>query len=135
MSAPTVPTTVAVAAPKPRAQPTRVQLHMSVVLSILDHHARRNASTVSRSDRVVGTLWGVQSGGIVEITGSYAVPHVEKDKEVSLGKEFNSNMKALYAKTNPGEYVVGESSFFIAIKEVETDKLHAFRLVCHFNNS
>jgi len=103
---------VAVAGPKPRILTTRIQLHMSVVLSILDHHMRRNASSPSRADRVIGTLLGVQlGGGLIEVTGSYPVPHVEKDKEVAVGKDFNRQMKALHARSNPGEQVVGEFFF------------------------
>jgi translation initiation factor 3 subunit F len=95
-------------APKSRALTTKVQLHMSVVLSILDHHMRRNASSTTRSDRVIGTLLGVQlGGGLIEITGSYPVPHVEKDKEVAVGKDFNRQMKALHARSSPGEQIVG----------------------------
>jgi hypothetical protein len=96
-------------ATKSRALTTKVQVHMSVVLSILDQHMRRNAASVSRNERVIGTLLGVQlGGGLIEITGSYPVPHVEKDKEVAVGKDFNRQMKALHAKSNPGEQVVGK---------------------------
>ena len=70
---------------------------------------RRNASSATRTDRVIGTLLGVQlGGGLIEITGSYPVPHVEKDKEVAVGKDFNRQMKALHAKSSPGEQVVGK---------------------------
>ena len=81
---------------------------MSAILTILDSHVRRNATSATKSDRVIGTLIGTQlGGGIVEITNAYMVPHVEKDKEVAVGKEFNKQMKALYARSHPGEQVVG----------------------------
>lgn len=87
---------------------TKIQLHMSVVLSILDHHMRRNAGP-SKVHRVIGTLFGVHiGGGLIEITGAYPVPHIEKDKEVAVGKDFNKQMKVLYSKSNPGEQVVGK---------------------------
>lgn len=100
----------AAAVVKPRVLSTRIQVHMSVVLSILDHHMKRNASATARNERVIGTLLGVQlGGGLIEVTGSYPVPHVEKDKEVAVGKDFNRQMRALFAKSNPGEQVVGKS--------------------------
>jgi len=93
---------------KPKSTNPRVQLHMAVVLGILDHHFRRNSTSPTRTERVIGTLIGVQvGGGLIEITGSFPVPHVEKDKEVAVGKDFNRQMKALYAKSNPGEVIVG----------------------------
>lgn len=92
---------------KVRILTSRVQVHMSVVLSILDHQMRRNASN-TKSDRVIGTLLGVHlGGGLIEVTGSFPVPHVEKEKEVAIGKDFNRQMKALYSKSHPGEIVVG----------------------------
>lgn len=100
----------ALAVPKAsKSLTTKVQVHMAVVLGILDHHLRRNATSVTKAERVIGTLIGVHlGGGLIEITGSYPVPHEDKDKAVAIGKEYNRKMKALYAKSHTGEQVVGE---------------------------
>lgn len=104
VAATAAPAAAAAAAAAASSTPQRAQVHASVVLSIVDHHMRKPQG----SHRVIGTLLGVSHGnGVVEITSSYAVPHVEKDSEVAIGKEFNSKMKQLFAKSHPGEQVVG----------------------------
>lgn len=80
---------------------------MSVVLSILDHHMRKNAT----SSRVIGTLFGVSLGeGVIEVTTCYPVPHVEKRREVAIGKDFNRQIEDASCEINPGEFVVGKKS-------------------------
>ena len=106
-------TSVLATSTKAKSLTTKVQLHMSAVLSILDSHMRRNLTTGNKSERVIGTLLGAYSaGGVVEITSAYIVPHVEKDKEVAVGKDYNKQMKTLHAKSHPGDQVVG--AFYIA---------------------
>ena len=51
---------------------TSVNVHPLVLLSILDHHIRRDAS----QDRVIGALLGtVGPGGVVEVTDAFGVHH------------------------------------------------------------
>lgn len=50
-----------------------------VLFSILDHYLRRPEN----QKRVIGTLLGTVSANVVEITNSFAVPHLEKNDEVS----------------------------------------------------
>jgi len=82
-----------------------VRVEPSVVLGVLEIFLRRNAG----SERVVGTLLGQQSGRVVEVTSCYAVPSVEREGvgEVALAKDYNRQMRALMARSNPGEVVVG----------------------------
>eukprot|EP00559_Dactyliosolen_fragilissimus_P001117 CAMPEP_0184862302 /NCGR_PEP_ID=MMETSP0580-20130426/6774_1 /TAXON_ID=1118495 /ORGANISM="Dactyliosolen fragilissimus" /LENGTH=357 /DNA_ID=CAMNT_0027360089 /DNA_START=544 /DNA_END=1617 /DNA_ORIENTATION=- len=85
-----------------------VLVHPIVLLSILDHHARRQEG----SGRVIGTLLGRRDGDKVEITNCFAVPHAEEGTyesgfDVSIGKVFNQQMLALHLRTNRTETVMG----------------------------
>lgn len=81
-----------------------VVVHPLVLLSVLDHHTRRQES----SGRVIGTLLGRRDGDKVEVTNCFAVPHVERgDEEVAIGKDFNRQMLALHLRANRNETVVG----------------------------
>ena len=88
---------------------TRVEVHPLVLLSILDHHTRRQES----SGRVIGTLLGRKTtgegggSGKMEITNCFAVPHAERGDEVAIGKDFNRQMLALHLRANRKEKVIG----------------------------
>jgi len=59
---------------------TSCHIHPVVVMSILDHYARKSKN----GERVIGTLLGLTTAeGIVEIRSSFPVPHSEGE-EVSL---------------------------------------------------
>jgi len=83
--------------------PTSVTVHPLVLLSVLDHHTRRQEA----EGRVIGTLLGRREGSKVEVTNCFAVPHAERGDEVAIGKDFNKQMLALHLKSNPKEVVVG----------------------------
>lgn len=83
--------------------PTSVTVHSLVLLSVLDHHTRRQEA----DGRVIGTLLGRRDGTKVEVTNCFAVPHAERGDEVAIGKDFNKQMLALHLKSNPKEVVVG----------------------------
>jgi len=74
-----------------------------VLLSVLDHHTRRQEG----AGRVIGTLLGRRDGDKVEITNCFAVPHAERGDEVAIGKDFNRQMLALHLRANRNETVVG----------------------------
>lgn len=80
-----------------------VEVHPLVILSVLDHHTRRNEGV----DRVIGTLLGRRDGDKVEVTNSFAVPHAERGDEVAIGKDFNRQMLGLHLRSNRRESVVG----------------------------
>mmetsp|Transcript_19153 Transcript_19153/g.28340 ORF Transcript_19153/g.28340 Transcript_19153/m.28340 type:complete len:318 (-) Transcript_19153:121-1074(-) len=80
-----------------------VVVHPLVLLSILDHHTRRQEG----AGRVIGTLLGRRDGDKVEVTNCFAVPHAERDEEVAIGKDFNRQMLALHLRANRNETVVG----------------------------
>merc|ERR1719445_1697133 len=80
-----------------------IEVHPMVILSVLDHHTRRNEG----AGRVIGTLLGRRDGDRVEITNAFAVPHAERGDEVAIGKDFNRQMLALHLRANHNETVVG----------------------------
>lgn len=81
-----------------------VIVHPLVLLHILDHHTRRQDT----AGRVIGTLLGRKlDAHTVEVTNCFAVPHVERDDELAIGKDFNKNMLSLYMRSNRKEVVVG----------------------------
>jgi len=80
-----------------------VVVHPLVLLSVLDHHTRRQEGQL----RVIGTLLGRRDGDKVEVTNCFAVPHAERGSEVAIGKDFNRQMLALHLRANKNETVVG----------------------------
>ena len=86
---------------------TVVHVHPLVLLSILDHHTRRQEG----AGRVIGTLLGQRStdgnSSIIHVTNCFAVPHAEHGEEVAIGKDFNRQMLSLHARANRKDVVVG----------------------------
>lgn len=94
----------AAASASPEALPvSKVNVHPLVLLSVLDHHTRRQEG----AGRVIGTLLGKRDGDTVEVTNAFAVPHAERGEEVAIGKDFNRQMLSLHLRANPRETVVG----------------------------
>ena len=81
------------------------KIHPLIIFSILDRYLRRSEG----QERVIGTLLGhIHENGAVEITNCFPVPHVVQEGEVAVGKEFYTQMAALYDSVNPKkEKVVG----------------------------
>ena len=52
-------------------------MHPLVLLSILDHHIRREGS----QDRVIGALLGTVANGVVEVTDAFGVHHSLKGRD------------------------------------------------------
>lgn len=98
---------------------TSVEVHPLVLLSVLDHHTRRQEG----AGRVIGTLLGSKdaTSGRVEITNCFAVPHAERGDEVAIGKDFNRQMMALHMKANRKEMVVGWYATALPVEEEEDD--------------
>jgi translation initiation factor 3 subunit F len=82
---------------------TEVKLHPVVVLQVLDRALRRAEGQA----RVIGTLLGRVEAGVAEVTGSFAVPHLENGDEVAVGRDFHAHMYELHQRVNEGEVVVG----------------------------
>mmetsp|Transcript_15975 Transcript_15975/g.24891 ORF Transcript_15975/g.24891 Transcript_15975/m.24891 type:complete len:327 (+) Transcript_15975:78-1058(+) len=80
-----------------------VSVHPLVLLSVLDHHTRRQEP----NGRVIGTLLGKREGNNVTITNCFAVPHAERGDEVAIGKDFNRQMLSLHLLASKHETVVG----------------------------
>jgi translation initiation factor 3 subunit F len=67
---------------------------------------------------VIGTLLGTRAaegGGIVEVTGAYAVLHSETDELVAVDKEYHRGMLELAQRTSPREVIVGWCVFLCSI--------------------
>jgi translation initiation factor 3 subunit F len=85
--------------------PLRVTVNPVTLMSILDHFSRRNQAS---DKRVIGTLLGVLvNNKVTEITSSYAIPHLERENEIKIGKEIHKQLRALHQKSSPNEVVVG----------------------------
>jgi translation initiation factor 3 subunit F len=80
-----------------------VNLNPVVLFSVLDHYMRR----VEGQKRVIGTLMGTVVDGVVRVEYCFPVPHLEKDGEVAVGKDFNKDMLALQQKCLEELVVVG----------------------------
>ncbi|THU49138.1 hypothetical protein C4D60_Mb06t06400 [Musa balbisiana] len=87
----------------PSSPVVSARLHPVVLFSICDCYVRRP----DQADRVIGTLLGTVSGGVVEIKNSYAVPHNESADQVALDVEYHRNMYISHLKVNPKEVLVG----------------------------
>ena len=57
-----------------------VKVHPVVLLQVCDAFIRRN----EKQDRVIGTLLGVATDGVVQVNRCYAVPHNESADQVCV---------------------------------------------------
>lgn len=80
-----------------------VRVHPLVVFQILDRAQRR----AEDQERVIGSLLGRVENGVAEITGSFAVPHLESQDEVAVGKDFHTQMYELHQRINENEVLLG----------------------------
>jgi translation initiation factor 3 subunit F len=79
-----------------------VKVHPLVLFNIVDHYSRRGDGL----PRVVGTLLGQYNDGIVNISNSYAVVHVERPK-LLFGTPSNQAMYKMHKAVNPSEVMLG----------------------------
>eukprot|EP00940_MAST-03C_sp_MAST-3C-sp2_P003432 g3432.t1 len=83
-----------------------VEVHPVVLLTIIDHFTRRG----DEHGRVIGTLIGRKSKGLIEITNCYPVPHTENSKRghmVKVDVNTNSKFYDLHKQANKTEEIVG----------------------------
>jgi len=78
-----------------------VNVHPVVLFSILEQHLRRE----EEESRVIGTLLGSVSGGVLEITNCFGVPFHES--EVQIKTPAAAESLALHRQMNPCEALVG----------------------------
>jgi len=78
-------------------------VHPVTLFTAVDSFERRSED----AKRVVGTLLGTFSNGIVEVTNCFTVPHIETQEEVAFDKEYANSMLELYRDANPSEDIVG----------------------------
>jgi len=79
------------------------KVHPAVVFTILDHHSRRKEG----QERVIGTLLGTTTDGVVEVTNCFPVPHNENEEQVAVDMEFHHTMFKLHKQVNSREEIVG----------------------------
>ena len=91
--------------------PSAVDLHPTVLLSVLDHWKRVIGTTSSPKQRVIGVLLGTTNPDLtVNVTNSFAVPFEEDEsnKEIwFLDHNYLENMFALFKKVTFKERIVG----------------------------
>lgn len=83
----------------------RVEVSPIVLFSIVSNYVRRDAD----QQRVIGTLLGRVNNAdmVIEVTGSFPVPHNETEEQVAVDMEFHKQMCELHAQTNSKEVIVG----------------------------
>ncbi|KAK9473956.1 maintenance of mitochondrial structure and function-domain-containing protein [Dipodascopsis tothii] len=84
-----------------------VTLAPLVLLSVVDHYNRTVKGT---KKRVVGVLLGQNTGAVVSVTNSFAVPFEEDDKDPSvwfLDHNYVENMNDMFKKVNAREKLIG----------------------------
>jgi translation initiation factor 3 subunit F len=80
-----------------------VRVHPVVVFTICDAYIRRNEN----QERVIGTLLGTISDGVVDIKNCYAVPHSESNDQVAVDVVHHQTMAELQKRVNSSERIVG----------------------------
>ncbi|PLB39208.1 proteasome regulatory particle lid subunit RPN8 [Aspergillus candidus] len=78
-----------------------------VLLSVADHYGRSAKGT---RKRVVGVLLGENSGNVVRVSNSFAVPFEEDEKDPSvwfLDHNFVESMRDMFKKINAREKLIG----------------------------
>ncbi|ORX36129.1 Mov34-domain-containing protein [Kockovaella imperatae] len=87
--------------------PSVINIHPSVLASILTHHSRKPSE--SSTPRVIGTLMGTrsESGAEVEVRTSFALPHSEDENQIAFDMEFLMEMVDLLNKNGTKEVIVG----------------------------
>ena len=81
----------------------QVYVHPVALFTIVDSYERRNED----ARRVVGTLLGTSSNGIVEIRSCFTVPHIETQEEVELYETLCAIWYNLYNLKNTKNTHVG----------------------------
>lgn len=91
----------------PSRSPTLINVHPSVIASILTHHSRRPED--SDAPRVIGTLMGTrsESGQEIDVRSCFAVPHSETKEQIAVDMPFQQAMQDLLNKNGTKEQIVG----------------------------
>jgi hypothetical protein len=85
-----------------------VRVHPVVLFTICDAYIRRSEN----QDRVIGTLLGTISDGVVEIRDCYAVPHSESNDQVRISLTLSAAALCMCTSIAPVHYSL-ESLFFL----------------------
>eukprot|EP00775_Hariotina_reticulata_P007183 gene7183-7397_t len=80
-----------------------VKVHPVVLLQICDAYVRRN----DKQERVIGTLLGSATEGIVNVSRCYVVPHNESADQVAVDIVHHRTMHELHQRVAPSQAIVG----------------------------
>ncbi|WIA19955.1 hypothetical protein OEZ85_005837 [Tetradesmus obliquus] len=80
-----------------------VKVHPVVLLQICDAYIRRN----DKQDRVIGTLLGTATEGVVTVSRCYVVPHTESADQVAVDIVHHKTMHELHQRVAPSQIIVG----------------------------
>lgn len=82
----------------------KVKISPVVLVSILDHHMRRQPAL----NYVVGTLLGyINEAGEIEVRNCFGILHKEQDDKVLLDLEYQKSMLDLHQKVNSKDFIIG----------------------------
>jgi translation initiation factor 3 subunit F len=87
-----------------------VKVHPVALFSILDAYLRKGKD----KQRVMGSLLGRTSAGVVEITSCFPVVHNITEEAVAYGTDYNANMLELHERAHPDDELVGWFSTAVA---------------------
>lgn len=102
----------------------RVTIAPLVLLSVVDHYRRIPAS------RVIGVLLGASTGGVINITNSFAVPFEENEENFFFDSSYLQNMFELFYKVNCAEKIVGWYHSGPKMRKNDIDISKAFSKYC-----
>jgi len=81
----------------------RCHVRPVVLFSVIDHYSRREEG----QDRVIGTLLGTETDGVIQVCSCFPVPHTLTEEQVALNTDFHATMLQLHQRVHPKHKVVG----------------------------
>lgn len=102
-----------------------LQVHPTVLLSILDHHQR-----IASNQRVLGVLLGSKSGSIINATNCFGIPFEEDLNVWFLDHNYLENMFQLFKKVNAKERIIGWYHSGSKLKETDLQIHQVFKEYC-----
>jgi len=110
-----------------------ISLHPLVILNISDHFTRQKVlATKNTTPRVIGALFGIQSGRNVELTNSYELIHTEVEGATIIDTEFLTSKQAQYKEVFPNGDLLG---WYSTGSECKTSDLKIHQQLVPFNES
>eukprot|EP01088_Endostelium_zonatum_P014081 TRINITY_DN294_c0_g3_i1.p1 TRINITY_DN294_c0_g3~~TRINITY_DN294_c0_g3_i1.p1 ORF type:complete len:313 (-),score=78.97 TRINITY_DN294_c0_g3_i1:79-1017(-) len=110
-----------------------ISLHPLVILNISDHFTRQKVLAPKNSvPRVIGVLFGLQSGRNIEITNSYELLHTEVEGATIIDIDFLNSKQSQYKEVFPNGDLLG---WYSTGSECKTSDLKIHQQFVAFNES